>query len=333
MTPRFERALVTGGAGFLGSHICERLLREGADVVAVDNFATAPAANVDHLLGVPGFQLIDHDVTEPLFTLGGFDVVLHFASAASPRDYFRLPIETLQAGAIGTAHALDFATFNGARFVLASTSEVYGDPHEHPQKETYWGNVNPVGPRSVYDEAKRYAEALTMAYRAERGTDTAIARIFNTYGPRMRPDDGRMIPTFMRQALAGEPLTVQGTGDQTRSVCYVDDTARGLLALASAAHPGPINIGNPRELSVRCLAEAVRDLTAAGSPIEYITAAVDDPQRRCPDITLARRELGWHPEVSLREGLRRTVDWFEDQRVLTDGPGLRALGRSRSRVT
>ncbi|MBE1577917.1 UDP-glucuronic acid decarboxylase family protein [Amycolatopsis roodepoortensis] len=305
-----DRVLVTGGAGFVGSHLCERLLDAGTEVVAADNFATAVMANVAHLLDRPGFRLLSRDVTVPMSAPGPFDAVFHLASAASPRDYFRLPLETLRAGSHGTERALDIAERDGARFVLASTSEVYGDPREHPQREEYWGHVNPIGPRSVYDEAKRYAEALTSAMRRERGVNTGIARIFNTYGPRMRPDDGRMIPTFIGQALAGEPLTVTGTGDQTRSLCYVDDTVRGLIALADSDVPGPVNLGNPHELTVRRIAEEILAVTGSASRIEYVEAAVDDPSRRCPDISRARRELGWEPEVPLTEGLPRTVAWF-----------------------
>jgi dTDP-glucose 4,6-dehydratase len=310
MTRQFARALVTGGAGFVGSHLCAHLLEAGTEVVVLDNFATSSPDNVANLLRRPDFRLVRHDVTEQIVVPGRFDVVFHLASAASPADYFRLPIETLHAGSLGTMHALDMALRDDARFVLASTSEVYGDPAEHPQRETYWGNVNPVGPRSVYDEAKRFGEAVTTAYRRERDADTGIARIFNTYGPRMRPDDGRMVPTFVRQALAGEPLTVAGTGDQTRSICYVDDTVRGLIALAAADLPGPVNIGNPHEMSVRGLADEIRAVTGTASGVEYKDGAVDDPKRRCPDITLAERELGWRPEVDLTEGLRRTVEWF-----------------------
>jgi dTDP-glucose 4,6-dehydratase len=307
---QFERALVTGGSGFLGSHLCAWLLRHGTAVVCMDNFATGTAANVAHLVGEPGFRLLEHDVTEPFEAPGRFDLIAHLASAASPPDYFRLPIETLRAGSLGTTNTLEFARAHDGRFLLASTSEVYGDPLEHPQAETYWGNVNPIGPRSVYDEAKRYAEALTTAYRGEHGVDTGIARIFNTYGPRMRPDDGRMIPTFIRQALAGEPLTVTGRGTQTRSVCYVEDTVRGLVALAASGHPGPVNLGNPDEQSVLWLAHEVQKATATSSPIRHLKAAVDDPQRRCPDISLARTVLRWQPEIGLHEGLARTVSWF-----------------------
>ncbi|MEU1960869.1 NAD-dependent epimerase/dehydratase family protein [Nocardia sp. NPDC019255] len=305
-----ERALVTGGCGFVGSHLCEQLLDAGTTVVALDNFATSTPDNVARLLDRPGFELVQHDVTEPLPAMGVFDVVFHLASAASPPDYLRLPIETLRAGALGTANAIDAAERNRARFVLASTSEVYGDPAVHPQPEHYWGHVNPVGPRSVYDEAKRYAEAFTMAFRRERGVNTGIARIFNTYGPRMRTDDGRMVPTFIAQALSDAPLTVAGTGEQTRSLCYVDDTVRGLLALASTDHPGPVNIGNPHEISVRRLAEEIRAAIGSRSIVTYVDGAIDDPQRRCPDISLARRALGWWPLVDREEGLRRTIDWF-----------------------
>ncbi|MGK8489670.1 UDP-glucuronic acid decarboxylase family protein [Nocardia asiatica] len=310
MTEPCERALVTGGCGFVGSHLCEQLLDAGTAVVALDNFATSAPDNVARLLDRPGFELRRHDVTDPLPAMGGFDVVFHLASAASPPDYLRLPIETLRAGSLGTDHALGLAERNGARFVLASTSEVYGDPAVHPQHERYWGHVNPVGPRSVYDEAKRYAEALTMAYRRKRGVNAGIVRIFNTYGPGMRTDDGRMVPTFIAQALAGEPLTIAGTGEQTRSLCYVLDTVRGLLALASTDHPGPVNIGNPHEVSVRCLAEEIRAMTGSRSPVTYVESPVDDPQRRCPDISLARRRLGWWPMVTRAEGLHRTIDWF-----------------------
>ncbi|MGW6332622.1 NAD-dependent epimerase/dehydratase family protein [Nocardia rhamnosiphila] len=306
------RVLVTGGAGFVGSHLCEQLLDAGASVVALDNFATSTPDNIAALVDRPGFAIVPHDVTESFSGLGWFDMVFHLASAASPPDYLRLPIETLRAGSLGTANSLDLAERTGARFVLASTSEVYGDPGVHPQPEDYWGHVNPVGPRSVYDEAKRYAEALTMAYRRERGVNTAIARI--------RADDGRMVPTFIAQALAGAPLTVAGTGEQTRSLCYVEDTVRGLLALARTDHPGPVNIGNPGELSVRALAEEIRAAAGSDSPLEYVDGAIDDPQRRCPDITLARRALGWRPTVARTDGLRRTIDWFAGRTAPAGGP-------------
>ncbi|MGQ0480236.1 MAG: UDP-glucuronic acid decarboxylase family protein [Pseudonocardia sp.] len=309
----FRRVLVTGGCGFVGSHLCAALLRRGCAVVCLDNLVTGVRANVAELLGRPGFELVVHDVTEPFPVDGTVDTVLHLATCASPKDYLRWPIETLRAGSHGTANALEVARVHGARFLLASTSEVYGDPLQHPQREAYWGNVNPVGPRSVYDESKRYAESLTCAYRNELGVDTTIARIFNTYGPRMRPDDGRVIPTFIRQALAGEPLTVAGSGRQTRSVCYVDDTVRGLLALAAGDQPGPVNIGNPHELSMIELAAEIRALIPSAGPVEHIEAPVDDPKRRCPDISLARSALGWRPTVSLHDGLRSTIDWFVDE--------------------
>lgn len=323
MSAHWERALVTGGAGFVGSHLCEQLLDVGTAVVALDNFATSGPDTIATLRDRAGFELVRHDVTEPFPPLGHFTVVFHLASAASPPDYLRLPIETLRAGSLGTAHALELARRDRARFVLASTSEVYGDPEVHPQPEDYWGHVNPIGPRSVYDEAKRYAEALTTAFRRERGVNTGIARIFNTYGPRMRADDGRMVPTFITQALADAPLTVAGDGEQTRSLCYVEDTVRGLRALARTNHPGPVNIGNPHELSVRRLAEEIRAAIGSRSTIEYVTGAVDDPRRRCPDISLARQVLGWQPAVDRAEGLRRTIDWFAQRPVPADEPAHR----------
>ncbi|MGI8331175.1 UDP-glucuronic acid decarboxylase family protein [Actinomadura scrupuli] len=311
MTPRdVRRAVVTGGAGFLGSHLCERLLHEGVSVICMDNFLTGSPQNVAHLIGRPGFRVVECDLTGFVHVPGEVDLVLHFASAASPVDYLRLPVETLKVGGLGTLHALGLAREKNARFVLASTSEVYGDPLRHPQREDYWGNVNPVGPRSVYDEAKRYAEALTTAYRNSRDVDTAIARIFNTYGPRMRPYDGRAIPTFIRQALAGQPLTVAGDGSQTRSICYVDDTVTGILALARSGHPGPVNLGNPVEGTILDLAETIRDLTGSRSPVTFVDRPTDDPTVRCPDTGLARELLGWHPLVPAEEGLRRTIDWF-----------------------
>ncbi|GAB2785473.1 NAD-dependent epimerase/dehydratase family protein [Amycolatopsis magusensis] len=315
----FTRALVTGGAGFVGSHVCARLLSRGTQVVCVDNFATGVRENLWELLETPGFSLVEADVSaSPAEPPGEFDLVLHLACPASPRDYLRLPFETLAVGAAGTAWALNVARRHDARFLLASTSEVYGDPERHPQREDYWGNVNPIGPRSVYDEAKRYAEAYTAAARREWGADTTIARIFNTYGPNMRAGDGRMIPAFVTQALRGEPLTVAGTGQQTRSICYVDDTVTGLLALAASGHPGPVNIGNPHELTVLEIAEEVLRLTGSQSEIEYIEAAEDDPRRRCPDIGLAKTELGWAPETAPAEGLRHTIKWFaETNQLLT----------------
>jgi dTDP-glucose 4,6-dehydratase len=323
---RFSRAVVTGGAGFLGSHLCERLLRRGTGVICLDNFLTGTPANIAHLIGEPRFQVIKCDVTNFVHVPGEVDLVVHLASAASPADYLRLPVETLKVGSIGTLHALGLAGEKNARFVLASTSEVYGDPQQHPQPESYWGNVNPVGPRSVYDEAKRYAEALTTAYRMSRGTDTAIVRIFNTYGPRMRPDDGRAIPTFIRQALAGEPLTVTGDGSQTRSVCYVDDTIRGLLALAESDAAGPVNIGGPEELTVAALAGLILELSGSPGTIRYIERPVDDPRVRRPDTALARKLFGWEPEVELREGLARTVKWFRAE--LAETPPQRSYAQS-----
>ena len=305
-----RRAVVTGGAGFVGSWMCERLLDLGVDVVCVDNFATGSPDNLRTLRTRDGFTLLTEDLTEGLEVDGEVDWVLHLASPASPVHYLRLPIETMKVGSLGTMHALDLARRKGARFLLASTSEVYGDPHQHPQPESYWGNVNPVGPRSVYDEAKRFSEALTMAYRNEHGVDTAIARIFNTYGPRMRVDDGRAIPAFMSQALSGRPLTVAGDGSQTRSLCYVEDTVEGLLALAAADHPGPVNIGSRDELSMLELAERIRDLAGSGSPIEFVDLPADDPRKRRPDTTLAARVLGWQPRVPVADGLERTLEWF-----------------------
>jgi dTDP-glucose 4,6-dehydratase len=305
-----RRVVVTGGAGFVGSHLCERLVGAGAEVVCLDNFLTGSPRNVGHLVGSPAFRLVECDVTGFVHVPGPVDLVMHLASAASPVDYLRHPIETLKAGSLGTLHALGLARQKDARLVLASTSEVYGDPLEHPQRESYWGNVNPVGPRSVYDEAKRFAEALTTAYRTCHHTDTAIARIFNTYGPRMRPYDGRAVPTFVRQALRGEPITVAGDGGQTRSVCYVDDTVEGLLALARADVTGPVNIGNPTELTVLALAETVRRLTGSESPIRFVGRPDDDPEIRRPDISLAASALGWRPRIDVIEGLRRTIAWF-----------------------
>ena len=308
MQPR--RAVVTGGAGFLGSHLCEELLARGTEVVCLDNFLTGSPANVAHLLEHPGFRLVRCDITDFVHVPGDVDLVLHFASPASPIDYLQMPIETLKVGSIGTLHALGLAKDKGARFLLASTSEVYGDPQVHPQPEGYWGHVNPVGPRGVYDEAKRYGEALTTAYRTHHGVDTAIVRIFNTFGPRMRPHDGRAIPTFIRQALAGEPITVAGDGMQTRSVCYVDDLVTGILALAASGHPGPVNIGNPTELTVRQIAEDVVAACGSASPIELVERPVDDPQVRRPDTALASELLGWSPQVPWEQGLARTVAWF-----------------------
>jgi dTDP-glucose 4,6-dehydratase len=304
------RVVVTGGAGFLGSHLCERLLADGSEVVALDNFLTGTPANVAHLMEHDGFRLLKADITDYIHVPGAVDAVLHFASPASPIDYLLLPIETLKVGSIGTLHALGLAKEKGARFLLASTSETYGDPQVHPQPESYWGHVNPVGPRGVYDEAKRYAEALTMAYRRTHQVDTAIVRIFNTFGPKMRPNDGRAIPTFIRQALKGEQVTVAGDGSQTRSVCYVDDLVEGILRLLRSDLPGPVNIGNPHELSMLDLAQHITKLAGSDSGIVFIPRPEDDPSVRQPDITLARRELGWEPQVDLDDGLARTIAWF-----------------------
>jgi dTDP-glucose 4,6-dehydratase len=306
------RAVVTGGAGFLGSHLCERLLHEGYAVLCLDDLSTGRGGNVAHLAGIGPFRLVETDVTEPVHLDGDVDAVLHFASPASPIDYLRLPLETLRVGSIGTLHALDLAQEKRARFLLASTSEAYGDPQVHPQPESYWGHVNPVGPRGVYDEAKRFAEATTMAYRRARAVDTAIVRIFNTHGPRMRPDDGRAVPTFVRQALAGEPLTVAGDGQQTRSIQYVDDLVEGCLRMLRSTLAGPVNIGNPHEVPITELAELVRDLTGSSSPVVHVPRPENDPTVRRPDITLAREALGWTPQVDLAEGLRRTIAWFRD---------------------
>ena len=307
------RAVVTGGAGFLGSHLCQRLLDDGYEVVCLDDFCTGSSANVEHLLEDRRFRLVRADVTDYIHVSGHVDVVLHLASPASPIDYLQMPLHPLQVGSIGTLHSLGLARAKAARFLLASTSESYGDPLVHPQPETYWGNVNPVGPRGVYDEAKRFAEAATMAYRNARGVNTTIARIFNTFGPRMRPRDGRAIPTFIGQALAGEPLTVAGDGSQTRSVCYVDDLIEGLVRLLHSDLEGPVNIGNCGEMSVLELARLIIDLTGSDSRIVFIDRPQDDPTVRRPDTTLARTALGWEATVDIRDGLLRTIDWFRRQ--------------------
>ncbi len=307
------RAVVTGGAGFLGSHICERLLTEGWSVVCVDNFLTASRGNVAHLSDHDGFELVEHDITTPLFPDGAVELVAHFASPASPPQYLANPIHTLKVGGLGTLHALGIAKDKRARFILASTSEVYGDPEVNPQPESYRGSVSTVGPRGVYDEAKRYAEALTMAYHREHGVDTCIARIFNTYGPRLSPGDGRAIPNFVAQALTGEPLTVYGDGSQTRSFCYVDDLVAGLATLIERGDGEPTNIGNPDEQTIIELAKLVVELTASSSPIEHRPLPEDDPKVRRPDITRAQELLGWSPQVSLRAGLQRTIDWVRAQ--------------------
>ena len=312
-----QRVVVTGGAGFIGSHLCEELLRRGSEVICLDNFLTGSPQNVAHLMDHPRFTMLRCDLVDFVHVGGPVDLVLHFASPASPIDYLRLPIETLKVGSIGTWHALGLAKAKDARLLLASTSEVYGDPQVHPQPEEYWGHVNPVGPRGVYDEAKRYGEALTMAYHRAEDVDTAIVRLFNTYGPRMRPDDGRAIPTFVRQALAGEPVTVAGDGSQTRSVCYVDDTVAGILALADRREAGPVNIGNPDERSVLQIARDCIAAVGSRSPIAFIDRPVDDPGVRRPDTTIARERLGWEPTVTWSEGLGRTVAWFRSYLALS----------------
>lgn len=307
-----HRAVLTGGAGFVGSHLAERLLERDIDVVCLDNFVTGTPDNVAHLQGHDGFRLVKADVSDFISVPGPVDYVLHFASPASPVDYAELPIETMKAGSLGTLHTLGLAKEKGARYLLASTSETYGDPLVHPQPESYWGNVNPVGPRACYDEAKRFAEALTTSYRTAHGVNTAIMRIFNTYGPRMRPNDGRAIPNFITQALAGEPITVHGDGSHTRSVCYVDDLVEGALRLLFSDLAGPVNIGNPHELTILELAEFIRELAGSDSPIEFIARPQDDPSQRRPDITLAREELGWDAQINPREGLLKTIAYFRE---------------------
>ena len=304
------RTLITGGAGFLGSHLCDRFLAEGHEVVCMDNLVTGNPDNVAHLIGNPAFEFVKHDVSTFIYVAGDLDHVLHFASPASPIDYLKLPIQTLKVGSLGTHNALGLAKAKGARFLLASTSEVYGDPQVHPQPETYWGHVNPVGSRGVYDEAKRFAEAMTMAYHTYHGLETRILRIFNTYGPRMRLDDGRALPAFMGQALRGEPITVFGDGSQTRSFQYVDDLVEGIWRLLHSDTPEPVNIGNPDEVSIREFAEEVVALTGSDSTITYEDLPADDPKVRQPDITRAREVLGWEPRVDRAEGLRRTLDYF-----------------------
>lgn len=308
-----QRAVVTGGAGFLGSHLCERLVAHGVRVICADNFITGPAVNVSHLTASPLFTLINRDITGDLNFEGPIEYVFHLASPASPADYRRFPVQTLRAGSLGTIRALELAGKKQARFVLASSSEVYGDPREHPQRETYRGNVDPVEPRSPYDEAKRFAEATAAAYASARGVSTAIARIFNSYGPRMRPDDGRAVPTFIRQALAGEPVTVTGDGQQTRSLCYVDDTISGILALAASPCPGPVNIGSDSEMTVLQIATMILGIIGSPSPVKFTPRPPDDPARRRPDISLARDLLQWEPAVQPADGLKRTISWFAAQ--------------------
>jgi dTDP-glucose 4,6-dehydratase len=308
------RAVVTGGAGFLGSHLCDRLLAEGIEVVCIDNLLTGSLTNIEHLFGVDGFAFEKYDVTNHMHVPGRVDFVLHFASPASPIDYLELPIQTLKVGSLGTHKALGLAKAKGARFLLASTSEVYGDPLVHPQPEGYWGNVNPVGPRGVYDEAKRFSEAMTMAYQRYHGVSTRIVRIFNTFGPRMRAHDGRVVPAFISQALAGKPLTVFGDGSQTRSFCYVDDELEGIIRVLFSEIGDPINIGNPGEMTVLQFAQTIRKLVGNNVPIEFRPLPVDDPKVRQPDIGVARSRLGWEPRVPVEEGLRRTIAYFRDLR-------------------
>jgi nucleoside-diphosphate-sugar epimerase len=304
------RVVVAGGAGFLGSHLCRAVLARGDEVVCMDNLITGDLENVSELFGRPDFTFVHQDVSDFVHVAGHVDAVMNLASPASPVDYLELPIQTLKVGALGTHHLLGLAKDQGARFFLASTSEVYGDPHVHPQTEDYWGHVNPVGPRGVYDEAKRFAEAMTMAYHRYHGVDVRIVRIFNTYGERMRPNDGRVVSNLLVQGLSGKPLTIYGDGSQTRSFCYVDDEIRGFLALLDSDTIGPVNIGNPNEFTIKELAELVIELTGTDAELRYEPLPTDDPTQRRPDITLARTALGWEPQIQLREGLARTAEWF-----------------------
>jgi dTDP-glucose 4,6-dehydratase len=310
---RGKRVVVMGGAGFLGSHLCDAILAQGGSAVAVDNLVTGSVHNIAHLQGKPTFEFMRHDVTEPFEVKGQVDYVLNFASPASPFDYARLPIETLRVGSLGTEHGLQLALAKKAVFLQASTSEVYGDPSVHPQPESYWGNVNPIGPRSCYDEAKRYGEAIVMAYRRDKGVKTRMVRIFNTYGPRMRMQDGRVVPAFVSQALRNEDFTVFGDGTQTRSFCYVDDEVRGILLLAKSDFAEPVNIGNPAEFTMLQFAETVKRLTGSSSKIKFMPLPKDDPKQRKPDISRARELLGWEPQVSHEDGLRKTIEWFKTQ--------------------
>jgi nucleoside-diphosphate-sugar epimerase len=307
------RVVVTGGAGFLGSHLCDAILARGDSAVCVDNLATGRPDNVAHLMNSSGFTFLEADVSLALDVPGPVDAVAHLASPASPPEYLRLPLETLAVGSRGTENALRLAHQHGARFVLASTSEVYGDPAVHPQSEDYWGNVNPVGPRSVYDEAKRFAEALTRAYRDTKGVNAGIIRIFNTYGPRMNAQDGRIVTNFITQALNGDPLTIYGDGSQTRSFCYVDDLIRGIVGMIDSTEAGPVNLGNPEEFTVTEFARLVLRLTGSDSPVEHLPLPVDDPTRRCPVITRASQALGWQPQVRVEDGIRRTIEWFRSR--------------------
>ncbi len=305
------RVLLTGGAGFIGSHLSERLLAEGHEVVCMDNLVTGRISNIAHLSANPRFEFIEHDVTKFIFVEGKVDYVLHFASPASPVDYLMHPIKTLKVGSLGTHNSLGVAKAYGAKFLLASTSEVYGDPLLSPQPETYWGNVNPIGPRGVYDEAKRFAEAITLAYHRSHGIDAKIVRIFNTYGERMRHHDGRVVPNFIDQALKGEPLTVYGDGSQTRSFCYVSDLVDGVIRLMASKLNEPVNIGNPAEMSILEFARMIKEMMGSESEIVFKDLPVDDPKQRRPDITKAKSKLGWEPKVSFKEGLKRTIDWFK----------------------
>ncbi len=305
------RVVVTGGAGFLGSHLCERLLDRGDQVVAIDNLITGNVANIEHLFGHRGFTFVELDVSTYIWVPGAVDAVMHFASPASPKDYLEMPIQTLKVGSLGTHNCLGLARAKGSRFFLASTSEVYGDPEVHPQTEDYWGHVNPVGPRGVYDEAKRFAEAMTMAYHTHHGLDVRIVRIFNTYGPRMRPEDGRVISNFLVQALRGDPITIYGDGSQSRSFCYVDDEVEGFLRLLDGPITGPCNIGNPNEFTIAELAELVIEVTGSTSELVHEDLPVDDPTQRRPNIGMAQEHLAWEPSIQLREGLERTADYFK----------------------
>jgi dTDP-glucose 4,6-dehydratase len=306
------RILITGGAGFLGSHLCEHMLGEGHEVIVMDNLLTGRVENIAHLIGRDGFTFLHYDVTNFMHVTGALDYILHFASPASPKDYLVHSIHTMKVGAFGTYHGLGLARVKGAKFLLASTSEAYGDPQIHPQPEDYWGNVNPIGVRGVYDEAKRFAEAMTMAYHREVGIDTRIVRIFNTYGPRMRKDDGRAIPNFISQALAGEDITIYGDGTQTRSVCYVNDLVEGIYRLMQSDYREPVNIGNPTEMTILDLAQKIIKVTESSSKIVYTAEMEDDPKVRQPDISLAQRLLGWEPEITPDQGLRLTVEWFQN---------------------
>jgi dTDP-glucose 4,6-dehydratase len=317
------RILITGAAGFLGSHLSERFIAEGQEVIGLDNFITGSRENAEYLLGLGGFELIEHDIAKPIDIGGKLDGVLHFASPASPVDYLELPIQTLKVGSLGTHNALGIALRHKARFLLASTSEVYGDPLIHPQVESYWGNVNPIGFRGVYDEAKRFAEAMTMAYHRYHGVDTRIVRIFNTFGTRMRPADGRVVSNFIVQALRSEPLTIYGDGSQTRSFCYVEDEVDGIWRLFSSDRVKPTNIGNPNEFTIRQLADVVLEETGSSSALERLPLPEDDPKVRCPDISVAREKLGWEPKVQLREGIRRTIPYFRE--LVAKGGSARTL--------